>query len=120
MAWLGYLRGGASTLLHRVAAHNHQDVVTLALLMQRLVAAEAEDRDVVPFLEQHGETWRCLDRGQLPGSRLALAQTSGLGGIAQGNPPSASKVTTMQGGDGRRAPGPGQPSGADAGSAVYP
>lgn len=35
-AWLGYLRGGSSALLHRVAAHNHQDVVTLALLLQHL------------------------------------------------------------------------------------
>ncbi|MBN6150693.1 ribonuclease H-like domain-containing protein [Xanthomonas sp. AmX2] len=50
-AWLSYLRGGSARNLRRVAAHNHQDVVTLALLMQRLVAAEAEDRDVVPFVE---------------------------------------------------------------------
>ena len=35
-AWLQYLRGGASTQLKRVAAHNHQDVVTLSLLLQRL------------------------------------------------------------------------------------
>jgi len=42
-AWLSYLRGGASTLLQRVLAHNHQDVVTLAALMQRLVDAEAAD-----------------------------------------------------------------------------
>ncbi len=42
-AWLGYLRGGSSALLRRVAAHNHQDVVTLALLMARLVALHAED-----------------------------------------------------------------------------
>lgn len=41
-AWLGYLRGGSSTLLHRVAAHNHQDVVTLALLFACLVE---EDRN---------------------------------------------------------------------------
>ena len=40
-AWLSYLRGGPSTLLRRVCAHNHQDVVTLARLMLRLVDAEA-------------------------------------------------------------------------------
>ncbi|MDR6675699.1 uncharacterized protein YprB with RNaseH-like and TPR domain [Xanthomonas translucens] len=50
-AWLGYLRGGSARNLRRVAAHNHQDVVTLALLLQRLVDAEAEDREVVPFVE---------------------------------------------------------------------
>jgi uncharacterized protein YprB with RNaseH-like and TPR domain len=43
MAWLGFLRGGASTLLQRVAAHNHQDVVTLARLLLRLVEAQAAD-----------------------------------------------------------------------------
>ena len=42
-AWLQYLRGGSSLLLGRVAAHNHQDVVTLALLMTKLVALHAED-----------------------------------------------------------------------------
>jgi uncharacterized protein YprB with RNaseH-like and TPR domain len=42
-AWLQYLRGGASSLLGRVVAHNHQDVVTLALLMAKLVALHAED-----------------------------------------------------------------------------
>ena len=36
-AWRGFLRGGSSALLQRVAAHNHQDVVTLALLLQQLV-----------------------------------------------------------------------------------
>jgi uncharacterized protein YprB with RNaseH-like and TPR domain len=41
MAWLTYLRGGGSTLLRRVAAHNHQDVVTLARLLLRLVEAQA-------------------------------------------------------------------------------
>ena len=41
--WLSYLRGGSSTNLRRVAAHNHQDVVTLARLLTRLVAAQAED-----------------------------------------------------------------------------
>jgi uncharacterized protein len=42
-AWRQYLRGGSSALLKRVAAHNHQDVVTLALLMSRLVALHGED-----------------------------------------------------------------------------
>ncbi|MEO6170981.1 MAG: ribonuclease H-like domain-containing protein [Lysobacter sp.] len=41
-AWLSYLRGGPSSLLRRVCAHNHQDVVTLARLMLRLVEAEAD------------------------------------------------------------------------------
>ncbi|SFL11556.1 hypothetical protein SAMN04487938_3311 [Lysobacter sp. cf310] len=40
-AWLHYLRGGGAGLLRRVVAHNHQDVVTLARLLQRLVEAEA-------------------------------------------------------------------------------
>lgn len=40
-AWLQYLRGGGAGLLRRVVAHNHQDVVTLAQLMRRLVEAEA-------------------------------------------------------------------------------
>ncbi|KRG71005.1 ribonuclease H-like domain-containing protein [Pseudoxanthomonas dokdonensis] len=35
-AWLGYLRGGSSELLNRVIAHNLQDVVTLAHLLQHL------------------------------------------------------------------------------------
>lgn len=38
-AWLGYLRGGSSELLHRVTAHNFQDVVTLARLLAHLAAA---------------------------------------------------------------------------------
>lgn len=42
MAWLSWLRGGGSGLLRRVAAHNHQDVVTLARLLLRLVEAQAE------------------------------------------------------------------------------
>ncbi|KRG77908.1 hypothetical protein ABB30_06520 [Stenotrophomonas ginsengisoli] len=40
-AWLDYLRGGSSDLLHRVAAHNHQDVVTLALLLRQLASVPA-------------------------------------------------------------------------------
>jgi len=42
-AWLSFLRGGAARNLRRVAAHNHQDVVTLARLMTRLVDVQAED-----------------------------------------------------------------------------
>ena len=37
-AWLGYLRGGGSTLLRRVVRHNQQDVVTLAALALHLSA----------------------------------------------------------------------------------
>ena len=44
-AWLGYLRGGCARNLRRVAAHNHQDVVTLARLMTRLVAVAAQDAE---------------------------------------------------------------------------
>ncbi|MDQ3495063.1 MAG: ribonuclease H-like domain-containing protein [Pseudomonadota bacterium] len=50
-AWLTYLRGGSARNLRRVAAHNHQDVVTLALLMVRLVEVESAGEDVVPFVE---------------------------------------------------------------------
>ena len=42
-AWLGFLRGGCARNLRRVAAHNHQDVVTLARLITRLVAASAAE-----------------------------------------------------------------------------
>ena len=51
-AWLGYLRGGCARNLRRVAAHNHQDVVTLARLITRLVhahSADAESPDAPPF-----------------------------------------------------------------------
>ena len=48
-AWLSFLRGGSSRNLCRVAAHNHQDVVTLARLMARLVAAQAEDAAAPAF-----------------------------------------------------------------------
>ena len=50
-AWLNYLRGGSARNLRRVAAHNHQDVVTLALLMIRLVEVEAAGSEIVPFVE---------------------------------------------------------------------
>jgi len=42
-AWLSYLRGGCARNLRRVAAHNHQDVVTLARLLLRLQAVHAAD-----------------------------------------------------------------------------
>lgn len=35
-AWLTYLRGGPANNLRRVAAHNHQDVVSLERLMLHL------------------------------------------------------------------------------------
>jgi len=38
-AWLAYLRGQSSTALGRVLDHNRQDVVTLAILFDRLAAA---------------------------------------------------------------------------------
>jgi uncharacterized protein len=50
-AWLNYLRGGSARNLRRVAAHNHQDVVTLSLLMTRLVEVEAVGEETVPFVE---------------------------------------------------------------------
>ncbi len=50
-AWLKYLRGGSALNLRRVAAHNHQDVVTLALLMTRLVAEEQRDRELAIEIE---------------------------------------------------------------------
>ena len=45
-AWLSYLRGGSSKLLRRVCAHNHQDVVTLARLLLRLVEAHEESPEL--------------------------------------------------------------------------
>lgn len=50
-AWLNYLRGGSARNLRRVAAHNHQDVVTLALLMLRLVEVEAAGEEVISLVE---------------------------------------------------------------------
>ncbi|MBB4131873.1 ribonuclease H-like domain-containing protein [Xanthomonas sp. 3075] len=50
-AWLSYLRGGSARNLRRVAEHNHQDVVTLSLLMQRLVAVDAQEREVIPLMD---------------------------------------------------------------------
>ena len=50
-AWLNYLRGGSARNLRRVAAHNHQDVVTLALLMMRLVDVESASEETVSFVE---------------------------------------------------------------------
>ena len=42
-AWLRYLRGGSAADLHRVCAHNLQDVVTLTRLLRHLSQATAED-----------------------------------------------------------------------------
>jgi len=39
-AWLTYLRGGSAANLRRVAAHNHQDVVTLARLLLHFDSAD--------------------------------------------------------------------------------
>ncbi|MCD0244660.1 ribonuclease H-like domain-containing protein [Xanthomonas melonis] len=49
-AWLSYLRGGSARNLRRVAEHNHQDVVTLSLLLQRLVAVEAQEREALALM----------------------------------------------------------------------
>ena len=38
-AWLGYLRGGNAVNLRRVLAHNHQDVVSLMMLLGELASA---------------------------------------------------------------------------------
>ncbi|WP_262071526.1 ribonuclease H-like domain-containing protein [Stenotrophomonas sp. Marseille-Q5258] len=46
-AWLNYLRGGSALNLRRVADHNHQDVVTLSMLMLRLVAEEQQERETL-------------------------------------------------------------------------
>lgn len=40
-AWLGYLRGGSAAKLRRVAAHNHQDVLSLARLLLHLAGWQA-------------------------------------------------------------------------------
>lgn len=42
-AWLQYLRGGSSHMLQRVLAHNFQDLVTLARLLEHLAVAETPD-----------------------------------------------------------------------------
>ncbi len=47
-AWLDFLRGGSAVKLRRVARHNHQDVVTLAHLLQRLVELESESISAIP------------------------------------------------------------------------
>ncbi len=49
-AWLGYLRGGASTGLRRVCAHNHQDVVTLARLLLALAGSADDNAVALPGL----------------------------------------------------------------------
>ena len=50
-AWLSYLRGGSAHNLRRVAAHNHQDVVTLALLLLRLHAVHAAENPMAPGVD---------------------------------------------------------------------
>lgn len=47
-AWLGYLRGGSSELLCRVAEHNFQDVVTLARLLAHLSALGPAEGRTLP------------------------------------------------------------------------
>ncbi|HEY0333782.1 MAG TPA: ribonuclease H-like domain-containing protein [Stenotrophomonas sp.] len=55
-AWLNYLRGGDAIDLRRVLDHNHQDVVTLAQLMLRLIEAEQADQLALsPVCAQPGE-----------------------------------------------------------------
>lgn len=51
-AWLRYLRGGDALDLRRVGEHNHQDVVTLSLLVQRLVSEEQHERDTLQLRGQ--------------------------------------------------------------------
>jgi hypothetical protein len=51
-AWLRFLRGGDAVNLRRVADHNHQDVVTLALLLQRLVHEEQRERETLALVGQ--------------------------------------------------------------------
>ncbi|WP_294996226.1 ribonuclease H-like domain-containing protein [uncultured Stenotrophomonas sp.] len=51
-AWLRFLRGGDAINLRRVADHNHQDVVTLALLLQRLVQEEQRERETLALVGQ--------------------------------------------------------------------
>ena len=52
-AWLGYLRSGDAHNLHRVAAHNHQDVVTLAALFLRLIDAQTQSDSVMASAVAH-------------------------------------------------------------------
>lgn len=49
-AWLSYLCGGDARDLHRVARHNHQDVVSLAALLVRLVSAQQQTIESVARL----------------------------------------------------------------------
>ena len=46
-AWLHYLRGGSAINLRRVGDHNHQDVLTLAALLLRLVEEDALERSTL-------------------------------------------------------------------------
>ena len=45
-AWLGYLRGGDAVNLRRVLAHNHQDVVSLMMLLGELASAVPHESPV--------------------------------------------------------------------------
>jgi uncharacterized protein YprB with RNaseH-like and TPR domain len=47
-AWLAFLRGQSSENLARVAAHNRQDLVSLATLLQRLSEMQTEAASVMP------------------------------------------------------------------------
>jgi uncharacterized protein YprB with RNaseH-like and TPR domain len=47
-AWLTWLRGGSSTTLCRVTAHNHQDVVSLSQLMRHLARLSHRFSAVAP------------------------------------------------------------------------
>ena len=44
-AWLEYLRGGSADKLRRVAAHNHQDVVSLSRLVSVLALTSCTSAD---------------------------------------------------------------------------
>lgn len=45
---------GDAVNLRRVAEHNHQDVVTLALLLQRLIREEQRERETLALVQPQG------------------------------------------------------------------
>jgi uncharacterized protein len=53
-AWLSFLRGGSAQTLRRVLAHNHQDVVTLSLLLRHLSQLGVEQNATVQLSEAVG------------------------------------------------------------------